>query len=134
MKVENINLKPLEKEIDDFLNLHGVLGNGYNGYIEGKIGYELKWNCYNAENYLTPVQIRKLAAEFDKRLVTIKNELMPENFQVEIIFKRDPEGGGSQFLKVTPPSLERYVNRFDSNRKTQAYASEKEYKQVLKIK
>lgn len=114
MNVNQINLKPLIEAIDKFLAEQGVLQNNFNGSITGVIGSNnLKWSSYNADYSLTVMDKREIASAFDKELVKIKNELMPEEFKVEIVFEpdRDGMGGGVHYLIVTPKRRKEYIRR-----------------------
>ena len=136
MNLENINLKPLKEEINKFLTKHCVLENNYNGYIEGTIGSKgLKWSSYNSDNYLTKTQVRKFADDLDKKLTKIKNEIMPEDIEVTIVFETDRDGGGSIFLELYQTRKEHVGRkRWNDSAKGQAtaYDNEEHYKESIK--
>jgi hypothetical protein len=140
MNLKNIDLKPLSEAIDQFLIRHGILPNNYNGYIEGWIGQNgLKWSSYNSDNYLTKTQVQSLAEKLDKQLVKIKNEIMPEDIRVKIVFEPDRygEGGGVIYLELHHPIRREYLMRKNWNDsitgQATAYDNEDHYKKVIKI-
>jgi hypothetical protein len=139
MNLKNIDLRPLMNEIDKFLTKHGVMSNNYNGYIEGWIGQNgLKWSSYNSDNYLTKTQVRAIATELDKKLVEIKNETMPEDIRVKIVFETpDPDGGGILYLELHYPVRKEHLGRKNWNDSASgqatAYDNENHYKKAIGI-
>jgi hypothetical protein len=101
MQISLINTEPLEKQIRAILTKYGVLGNGYGGYISGKLnGNLLSFYAPKFEDR-TYKEVRTIIDEVTKNLVKLKKDTVPDDFEVEIINEKGEWGTNTQYLLLT---------------------------------